>query len=318
MRLHVIKLREVGPTPTSGPPPILSLSRPLNAPPVIRQALPPPVSAPVPGHHGPASKSKTIPESGPCRGAAQGQSRAPRTTSLTFPLVCTATLTLVANTIFFGLLGRNLSPKSAHAVVAANVAEAEADHVVSRDGTNLVNQPPQLPDLEAARLDCNEQATLGEQTDCHPERTSSPPILIALGPHAESPSAQFRTPHQELAVPSGDVRRDAGIDPSTKIDSSVAVVESELETGAEPVVGLVQALGEAAVISEVAPRSLNAPDVAGPPKGAEPVDFESFRDLGTAVQWCASPAEAAKLAVTEQKLIFLLLVSGNFARQEFT
>lgn len=40
--------------------------------------------------------------------------------------------------------------------------------------------------------------------------------------------------------------------------------------------------------------------------------------LGTAVHWVATPDEAGKLAEKERKLVFLIQVSGNFARQEFT
>jgi len=40
--------------------------------------------------------------------------------------------------------------------------------------------------------------------------------------------------------------------------------------------------------------------------------------LGTSVHWVATPDEAGKLAEKEHKLVFLIQVSGNFARQEFT
>jgi hypothetical protein len=40
--------------------------------------------------------------------------------------------------------------------------------------------------------------------------------------------------------------------------------------------------------------------------------------LGTAVHWMPTPDEAGKLAAKERKLVFLIQVSGNFARQEFT
>jgi hypothetical protein len=40
--------------------------------------------------------------------------------------------------------------------------------------------------------------------------------------------------------------------------------------------------------------------------------------LGTAVSWMKSPDEAAKAAGDQDKLVFMIQVSGNFARQEFT
>ena len=40
--------------------------------------------------------------------------------------------------------------------------------------------------------------------------------------------------------------------------------------------------------------------------------------LGTTVRWMATPDEAGKRAEKERKLVFLIQVSGNFARQGFT
>ncbi|HQU46419.1 MAG TPA: hypothetical protein PK867_26670 [Pirellulales bacterium] len=42
------------------------------------------------------------------------------------------------------------------------------------------------------------------------------------------------------------------------------------------------------------------------------------RTLGTAVHWMQSPDAACRLAADEGKLVFMIQVSGNFARQEFT
>jgi hypothetical protein len=40
--------------------------------------------------------------------------------------------------------------------------------------------------------------------------------------------------------------------------------------------------------------------------------------LGTAVNWMPTPDAAARAAAADDKLVFLIQVSGNFARQEFT
>ncbi|HWB11973.1 MAG TPA: hypothetical protein VG826_22300 [Pirellulales bacterium] len=40
--------------------------------------------------------------------------------------------------------------------------------------------------------------------------------------------------------------------------------------------------------------------------------------LGTTVAWMATPDAAARAAADKDKLVFLIQVSGNFARQEFT
>lgn len=42
------------------------------------------------------------------------------------------------------------------------------------------------------------------------------------------------------------------------------------------------------------------------------------RKLGTAITWAESPDAAWRQARDEGKLVFLIQVSGNFARQEFT
>lgn len=42
------------------------------------------------------------------------------------------------------------------------------------------------------------------------------------------------------------------------------------------------------------------------------------RKLGTAITWAPSPDAAWRAARDEGKLVFLIQVSGNFARQEFT
>jgi hypothetical protein len=44
----------------------------------------------------------------------------------------------------------------------------------------------------------------------------------------------------------------------------------------------------------------------------------SDRKLGTAITWAESPDAAWRQARDEGKLVFLIQVSGNFARQEFT
>ena len=40
--------------------------------------------------------------------------------------------------------------------------------------------------------------------------------------------------------------------------------------------------------------------------------------LGTTVDWVGEPNKAAPLAAEQNKLMFVIQVSGNFAREEFT
>jgi hypothetical protein len=50
---------------------------------------------------------------------------------------------------------------------------------------------------------------------------------------------------------------------------------------------------------------------------AEPVD-EGCQNHGTAIRWMSSAESAWRLASDEIKPVFLLHVSGNFAKQDFT
>jgi hypothetical protein len=45
---------------------------------------------------------------------------------------------------------------------------------------------------------------------------------------------------------------------------------------------------------------------------------EGDRKLGTEITWMTSPDAAWRAAVDQDKLVFMIQVSGNFARQEFT
>jgi hypothetical protein len=58
-------------------------------------------------------------------------------------------------------------------------------------------------------------------------------------------------------------------------------------------------------------------------EGCSPADGEdqageADRKLGTTITWMQSPDAASRAATDEGKLVFLIQVSGNFARQEFT
>jgi hypothetical protein len=54
-----------------------------------------------------------------------------------------------------------------------------------------------------------------------------------------------------------------------------------------------------------------------PTAGGSKVD-EADPKLGTAITWMSSPDDAWRAAKDEKKLVFMIQVSGNFARQEFT
>jgi hypothetical protein len=56
----------------------------------------------------------------------------------------------------------------------------------------------------------------------------------------------------------------------------------------------------------------------GPAAKAGPADEGTCGSFGTAVQFVETPADAARLAKQEQKLVFVLHVSGLFEDPRFT
>jgi hypothetical protein len=64
--------------------------------------------------------------------------------------------------------------------------------------------------------------------------------------------------------------------------------------------------------------SVDARDVAIlPPKPSACTDCGK-ENYGTTVHWAGTPAEAAKKALKEEKLVFVLHVSGHFEDAKFT
>ena len=50
----------------------------------------------------------------------------------------------------------------------------------------------------------------------------------------------------------------------------------------------------------------------------KPSEKEACGEYGTSVHFYATPSEAARQALKEQKLVFVLHVSGNFEDSDFT
>lgn len=69
-----------------------------------------------------------------------------------------------------------------------------------------------------------------------------------------------------------------------------------------------------AVTSEPVVEAEQAPVAKNPPAKDEP----ACQRFGTAVDFAASPAEAAVRAGKDQKLLFVLHISGNFDDSKFT
>ncbi|HVC97020.1 MAG TPA: hypothetical protein VND64_25295 [Pirellulales bacterium] len=74
--------------------------------------------------------------------------------------------------------------------------------------------------------------------------------------------------------------------------------------------------GEQATAGGTTPKP--ATPVASPTNSATCSAAGGLPTLGTAVHWMPTPDEAGKRAEKERKLLFLIQVSGNFARQGFT
>ena len=83
---------------------------------------------------------------------------------------------------------------------------------------------------------------------------------------------------------------------------------------------LAAAIGVPLFVSIPAAAATGAFKVAGAEPDREVCTKEgcSDRKLGTEITWAESPDAAWREAREEGKLVFLIQVSGNFARQEFT
>jgi hypothetical protein len=80
-----------------------------------------------------------------------------------------------------------------------------------------------------------------------------------------------------------------------------------------PLVGLGLASG-----SELQGVAANGPQAKPAVKPAVPAKAETCGSFGTSVEFAESPSDAAKQAKKEQKLVFVLHVSGNFEDPRFT
>jgi hypothetical protein len=69
------------------------------------------------------------------------------------------------------------------------------------------------------------------------------------------------------------------------------------------------------LLSALLAASASARDVKAGTKFSEK---EACGDYGTSVHFYASPSEAARQAVKEKKLVFVLHVSGHFEDSDFT
>lgn len=70
--------------------------------------------------------------------------------------------------------------------------------------------------------------------------------------------------------------------------------------------------------SPSAPATCADGQCAKPPSGLADLASADDHRYGTALDWMDTPDLAAKTAAREQKLVFLIQISGNFTRQEFT
>lgn len=72
--------------------------------------------------------------------------------------------------------------------------------------------------------------------------------------------------------------------------------------------------------SATSPMATTATDALDGQGGvcAVPGKAADDRKLGTAITWAETPDAAARAAFADKKLVFMIQVSGNFARQEFT
>lgn len=129
--------------------------------------------------------------------------------------------------------------------------------------------------------------------------------------------------HEFDALPPEDVRVDSPADKVTNIaeliefsqppdDLSTSDVASESESAAESIVACKDGTCPTPSAKKIAVNSKSANAACADGTRAVP------RTLGTLIDWAPTAERAGEIASKESKLVFLMQVSGNFARQEFT
>jgi hypothetical protein len=142
-----------------------------------------------------------------------------------------------------------------------------------------------------------------------PRLVDRPVPLVANGPPDESPSAER----------SGDVPVQAAEEARDESCTKPAPAPQERQADgppAEPELAVQPAGGlPAEAIVPDAPR----PEPEGPIQAAPAAARAGRpRSFGTALTFAVSPRDAGRQALRQRKLVFLLHVSGNFEKSEFT
>jgi len=131
--------------------------------------------------------------------------------------------------------------------------------------------------------------------------------LATLAPAVTSARVPYQSKPRTAAAPAASSAASASATPATP----TAAGAPALPPGPEN-----EACAEGTCTEQATPLAILTNSASDSAAGTCSAD--SLPTLGTSVRWMATPDEAGKRAEKERKLVFLIQVSGNFARQGFT
>jgi hypothetical protein len=134
--------------------------------------------------------------------------------------------------------------------------------------------------------------------------------LVSLTPLTVSARVPYQSKPQNAGVPATQASNippaPATAAPSDPTSEPSAATDQNTETSAD----------DLPIANRLASKP--AADAAADGETCSPSATSSLPTLGTSVHWMPSPDEAVKVAEKEHKMVFLIQVSGNFAKEEFT
>lgn len=278
------------------------MHRLINPPPVA-----PPIVAP------PLPNEAAIPAEADSNSAAADQPQSSAASRIVRDLkiggACLLTGWLIAQTSLVDQLSQGT-------IFAGRISLAHNEDIVATPASIIIARPSQLIDLPLATLDPLPAA-----------ESLSPADRLDLSPSTDSESAsESSQSNLGLAVNGDSAESDDIAAVASEADEHQGIAATAASEWADHL-GLlakqtpppIAELPEIDLpISLAAPATVPAADRAPCADGTCPTGKEGLESLGTVLAWAESPADAYQMAVEQQKLVFMIHVSGNFEIPGFT
>lgn len=177
------------------------------------------------------------------------------------------------------------------------------DDIAASNASIVVAQPSQLIEPTLGIETPSAYASLPLQVDNQPyQAPQEQPSVTSVARASSPPSDGSSEPSEAAALPS---------EPAVKLASA--------ERPPKPAV--VDVAPPKPEINAMLDLTLSASKGNGPAQCADgtcPSESESLENHGTRLAWAESPADAYRMAVEKEKLVFMIHVSGNFEIPGFT